>query len=293
MTFAAVVLDVLDGERVHAWVGCAGHGRPDDFRGPFRADQPGSEAPYAEQVDSAVATLEARGVRPAAMFLDPAFTSDGIFAPPGASLQDAVERWRDAGGLFVADEVQTGFGRPGSHLWGFQVHDLVPDIVTLGKPMGNGYPVAAVITRADIVDRFARQSEWFSTFGGNPVACEASLAVLDVLEDEALPAHASEIGIRLQARLAAIADRHACIGDVRSLGLLLGVDLVVDRSTRQPAADLAGRVVDEMRERGVLIGTTGRHGNVLKIRPPLVISRDEADLVVERLDDVLGSLATR
>jgi 4-aminobutyrate aminotransferase-like enzyme/Ser/Thr protein kinase RdoA (MazF antagonist) len=266
---------------------------PDGFRGPFRADRPGSGARYAEQVDGAVATLEARGVRPAAMFLDPAFTSDGIFAPPGASLQDAVERWRDAGGLFVADEVQTGFGRPGSHLWGFQVHDLVPDIVTLGKPMGNGYPVAAVITRADIVDRFARQSEWFSTFGGNPVACEASLAVLDVLEDEALPAHASEIGIRLQARLAAIADRHACIGDVRSLGLLLGVDLVVDRSTRQPAADLAGRVVDEMRERGVLIGTTGRHGSVLKIRPPLVISRDEADLVVERFDDVLGSLATR
>jgi 4-aminobutyrate aminotransferase-like enzyme/Ser/Thr protein kinase RdoA (MazF antagonist) len=266
---------------------------PDGFRGPFRAMDPGWEARYAEQVDSAVATLEARGIRPAAMFLDPAFTSDGIFVPPAASLQGAIERWRDAGGLFVADEVQTGFGRPGSHLWGFQVHDLVPDIVTLGKPMGNGYPVAAVITRADIVDRFARQSEWFSTFGGNPVACEASLAVLDVLEDEGLPAHASEIGMRTRERLAAIAERHACIGEVRSLGLLIGVDLVVDRATREPATDLAGRAVNEMRERGVLIGTTGRYGNVLKIRPPLVISGEEAELLVERLDDVLGFLATR
>jgi 4-aminobutyrate aminotransferase-like enzyme/Ser/Thr protein kinase RdoA (MazF antagonist) len=266
---------------------------PDGFRGPFRANEPGWEARYAHQVDSAVETLEARGIGPAAMFVDPAFTSDGIFAPSAAYLRDAIERWRDAGGLFVADEVQTGFGRPGSHLWGFQVHELVPDIVTLGKPMGNGYPVAAVITRADIVDRFAKQSEWFSTFGGNPVACEAALAVLDVLDDEALPSHATEIGIRLRARLAAIAERHGCVGDVRSLGLLIGVDLVADRSTRQPAADLASRVVNEMRERGVLIGTTGRHGNVLKIRPPLVISPEEADLLVERLDDVLGSLATR
>jgi 4-aminobutyrate aminotransferase-like enzyme/Ser/Thr protein kinase RdoA (MazF antagonist) len=266
---------------------------PDGFRGPFHANDPGWEARYADQVDSAVATLEARGIRPAAMFLDPAFTSDGIFVPPAVSLQGAIQRWRDAGGLFVADEVQTGFGRPGSHLWGFQVHDLVPDIVTLGKPMGNGYPVAAVITRADIVDRFAKQAEWFSTFGGNPVACEASLAVLDVLEDEGLPAHASEIGMRTRARLAAIAERHACIGEVRSLGLLIGIDLVLDRSTLEPATDLASRAANEMRERGVLIGTTGRHGNVLKIRPPLVISAEEADLVVERLDDVLGSLATR
>jgi 4-aminobutyrate aminotransferase-like enzyme/Ser/Thr protein kinase RdoA (MazF antagonist) len=266
---------------------------PDGFRGPFRADEQGWDARYAEQVDIAIATLKARGIGPAAMFIDAAFTSDGIFTPPVTYLQGVLERWRDAGGLFVADEVQTGFGRPGSHLWGFQVHEVVPDIVTLGKPMGNGYPVAAVITRADIVDRFARQTEWFSTFGGNPVACEASLAVLDVLEDEALPVHATEIGERLRAGLTAIAERHVSIGEVRSLGLLIGVDLVIDRSTREPATELASRVVNGMRDRGVLMGTTGRSGNVLKIRPPLVISAEEADLLVERLDDVLGSLSTR
>ena len=135
-----------------------------------------------------------RGVRPAAMLVDSGFTSDGILTPPGAYLQDAARRWRGAGGLFVADEVQSGFGRPGSHLWGFDVHGVIPDIVTLGKPMGNGHPVAAVITRRDIVDRFARETEWFSTFGGNPVACEAALAVLDVIEEECVAQNAAGAG---------------------------------------------------------------------------------------------------
>jgi 4-aminobutyrate aminotransferase-like enzyme len=223
------------------------------------------------------------------MFIDPGFTSDGIFVPPATYLQDAVGRWRQAGGLFVADEVQTGFGRSGQ-MWGFQTHGVVPDIVTLGKPMGDGHPVAAVITRSQIVDRFAQTTEWFSTFGGNPVACEAALAVLDVLDDERLLAHAATVGQQLRDGLTTVADRHPWIGDVRQTGLLIGVELVTDRHTRAPAVEAAERVVNQMRDRGVLIGSTGRDGNVLKIRPPLVISSMEADLLVDRLDEVLGDL---
>jgi 4-aminobutyrate aminotransferase-like enzyme len=224
------------------------------------------------------------------MFVDPAFTSDGVFAPPPAPLQEAAARWRAVGGLLVADEVQTGFGRPGSHLWGFQASGLVPDVVTLGKPMGNGHPVAAVITRSDIVDRFARTTEWFSTFGGNPVACEAALAVLDAIEEEALLPHAAAMGRQLHEGLTALLDRHEILGDVRSMGLLVGVDLVRDRRDREPAADEARIVLNGMRDRGVLIGSTGRSGNVLKIRPPLVISAEEAALLVDRLDLVLAEL---
>jgi 4-aminobutyrate aminotransferase-like enzyme len=260
---------------------------PDGYRGPIRRDEDKWAGRYAAFVDEAVGALATRGIAPAAMFVDAAFTSDGVFVPPAAYLQDAVERWRATGGLYVADEVQTGFGRPGSHLWGFEVYGVVPDVVTLGKPMGNGHPVAAVITRAEIVDRFAESTEWFSTFGGNPVACEAALAVLDVLEEEQLPPHTEGVGRRLRDGLASLMDRHEGIGDVRSLGLLAGVELVADRDRREPAADAAERVLNLMREAGVLIGTTGRDGNVLKIRPPLVIAADEVDLLIEQLDAVL------
>ena len=260
---------------------------PDGYRGRHRREEPGWATRYAEHVDDAVAALARRGVRPAAMVVDSGFTSDGIFTPPADYLQDAVRRWRDAGGLFVADEVQSGFGRPGSHLWGFDVHGVIPDIVTLGKPMGNGHPVAAVITRADIVDRFARETEWFSTFGGNPVACEASLAVLDVIEQEGVQSNATEQGTWIRGALDELMARHSLIGDVRSLGLLIGVELVRDRVMRDPATAEAGVVLNAMREHGVLVGTTGRQSNVLKVRPPLVISREEAEVLVGTLDRVL------
>ena len=259
---------------------------PDGYRGRHRHEEPDWTTRYAEHVDEAIAALDGRGVRPAAMVVDSGFTSDGILTPPPTYLQDAVRRWRDAGGLFVADEVQSGFGRPGSHLWGFDVHGVVPDIVTLGKPMGNGHPVAAVITRADIVDRFSRQTEWFSTFGGNPVACEASLAVLDVIEQEGVQRNATEQGAWIRGALETLMSRHELIGDVRSLGLLIGVELVLDREAREPATAEARVVLNAMRERGVLVGTTGRHSNVLKIRPPLVITREESEVLVDTLDRV-------
>jgi len=264
---------------------------PDGYRGRFRSDEPGWVERYAACVDDAIAALDGRGIRPAAMLIDSGFTSDGIIAPPPGYLQDVVRRWRQAGGLFVADEVQVGYGRTGSHLWGFELHGVTPDVVTLGKPMGNGHPVAAVVTRSDIVDRFAQQTEWFSTFGGNPVACEAGLAVLDVIEQEHLVTNAAAMGAHLTTGLRGLAERHPLIGDVRTLGLLIGVELVLDPDTREPAIVETGRAQNDMRERGVLVGTTGRDGNVLKIRPPLIISGQEADLIVDTLDAVLSELS--
>ena len=264
---------------------------PDGYRGRFRNGEPRWIERYSACVDDAITVLGERGIRPAAMLIDTGFTSDGIFAPPPAYLQDVVWRWRESGGLFVADEVQVGYGRTGSHMWGFEVHGVTPDVVTLGKPMGNGHPVAAVVTRTDIVDRFARKTEWFSTFGGNPVACEAGLAVLDVIERENLVANAAAVGSQLVSGLRALSERHPLIGDVRSLGLLIGLELVRDRDAREPAIEETERVQNAMRERGVLVGTTGRDGNVLKIRPPLIISGSEADLIVDSLDAVLSGLS--
>jgi 4-aminobutyrate aminotransferase-like enzyme len=206
--------------------------------------------------------------------------------PDPAVLAEIVAAARSAGALFVADEVQSGHGRTGE-LWGFTRWGVTPDIVTLGKPMGNGHPIAAVVTRSEIVDRFGARTTFFSTFGGNPVACAAALAVLDVLDDEGLVASAATVGESLRSQLRGLAERHDAIGDVRGRGLMTGVELVRDRGTRQPAGDLAGRVRDEMAERGVLIGTTGRHGSVLKIRPPLCIADDEVRLIVATLDEVL------
>jgi 4-aminobutyrate aminotransferase-like enzyme len=193
-----------------------------------------------------------------------------------------------AGPLVVADEVQAGYGRTGEHLWSFVACGLRPDLVTLGKPMGNGHPVAAVIARRADVDRLAGQAEFFSTFGGNPVAAVAGLAVLDVIRDEDLIARAAEVGAHARARLEALRSKHSAIAAVRGRGLLLGVELV--RGDGEPDGDLAARVLDGARDRGVMIGSTGPHGNVLKVRPPLVVTPAEADLIVAAIDDSLSAL---
>jgi 4-aminobutyrate aminotransferase-like enzyme/Ser/Thr protein kinase RdoA (MazF antagonist) len=262
---------------------------PDTYRGSY-ADADDPAAVGRAEVVGAVRRLEDRGRRPAALFVDSTFTCDGIFVPPPSVVAAVVAAARDAGALFVADEVQSGHGRTGE-LWGFARWAVTPDVVTLGKPMGNGHPVAAVITRSEIVDRFGARTTFFSTFGGNPVACAAALAVLDVLESDGLVAGAAMRGDALRTDLAALAARHAAIGDVRGRGLMTGVELVHDRVALEPDGAFARRVVDEMAERGVLIGTTGRHGNVLKIRPPLCITRDEAALIATTLDAVLADLA--
>jgi len=257
---------------------------PDTFRVAY-ADADAARAAMAAALDR----LRARDRRPAALFLDGFFTADGIFAPPPDVVAALVDEARVAGALYVADEVQAGHGRSGDGLWRFPAWGVTPDVVTLGKPMGNGHPIAAVVTRADLADRLAAETTFFSTFGGNPVACVAALTVLEVMEDEALVANAAAVGDELRAGLRALAGRHPAIADVRGRGLMTGVELT-DPARNAPATALARDIRDEMRDNGVLIGTTRREKNVLKIRPPLCIGSHEARMIVATLDGVLTGL---
>lgn len=266
---------------------------PDGFRGPHRREQPGWADRYLEQVEVAVGELAARGERPAAMLIDSAFTSEGVIHPPPGYLPELYRRWRRGGGLVIADEVQTGLGRLGASLWGFQHHRALPDIVTIGKPLGNGYPVAAVVTRREIVAAMARRTEWFSTFGGNPVACRTALAVLDRVDRPDFLARVAQLGALLAATLGALAEHHPEVGEVRCLGLLAGVELVQDPESRRPHRELAAAVVEGMRSRGVLVGRAGRDGNVIKVRPPLVVSEAEVLQVARAADAALASATKR
>jgi 4-aminobutyrate aminotransferase-like enzyme/Ser/Thr protein kinase RdoA (MazF antagonist) len=232
-----------------------------------RIAPPGSGVDVAAEMDGAIAQLD--GV--AATFLDGGLTSDGVWTPFAEEIATVVRRTRDAGGLFVADEVQAGYGRMGEHLWSFARYGISPDIVTLGKPMGNGYPVAAVVTRREIVERFPFAGSVFSTFGGNPVAASAALAVLDVIEDEQIVAHAQRVGERLMTGLRELQSRE--IVEVRGRGLLVGVQLT--------GPEVAACVVERLRETGILIGRTGPRDDVLKIRPPLVFDEEHAAMLVD------------
>lgn len=235
------------------------------------------------EVSAAAERLAATGHPLAATFIDAGLTSDGVHPFTPERLAAAVRATHAAGGLFVADEVQVGYGRGGSHLWTFAQLGVAPDFVTLGKPMGNGYPVAAVLTRSEIVEKFAFARRVFSTFGGNPVAARAALAVLDVIEDERIVAHAGRVGGLLVAQLRALRERHACITEVRGLGLLVGVQL--DDPARAKA------VVEALRADGVLVGRTGPLDDVLKIRPPLVFGEEHAGVLVTALDLALAATA--
>jgi 4-aminobutyrate aminotransferase-like enzyme/Ser/Thr protein kinase RdoA (MazF antagonist) len=246
-------------------------------------DAPGAMAEALER-------LEGRGHGTAAFVFDSVFTSDGIRPPHGGSLDRMADLVHDAGGLVVADEVQAGHGRTGSNLWGFQATDVVPDIVTMGKPMGNGHPVAAVVTRTDIASTLMDRTGMFSTFGGNPVSCAAALAVLDVIEGEGVLPHARDVGSYLHSGLRELRTEHDLIGEIRREGLMVGVELVRDRDAWTPATRETLAVVNGLRRRRVLIGSAGQHGNVLKIRPPLVFERDHADRLLGALDAVLDDV---
>jgi len=195
---------------------------------------------------------------------------------PDGYLGEAYAAVHAAGGVTVADEVQVGFGRVGTHFWAFETQGVVPDIVTLGKPIGNGFPLGAVVTTREIAEAFHNGMEYFNTFGGSPAACAAGLAVLDVVRDEGLQQHALEVGTHLKARLSELR-RFPVIGDVRGLGLFLGVEFVRDRESMEPAAAQAEYVVNRMRDRGILLSTDGPHHNVIKIKPPLPFTRADAD----------------
>ncbi|MBN9241282.1 MAG: aminotransferase class III-fold pyridoxal phosphate-dependent enzyme [Mesorhizobium sp.] len=246
-----------------------------------------SPAAYAGKYSEAIKGLEQRGHRPAALFVCPVFASDGLYPVPEAYLDPAVAEVRRAGGLVVADEVQTALGRTGTHFWGFQHAGIVPDIVTMGKPMGNGMPLGVVVARRALVEGFLQTQRYFNTFGGNQVAAAAGHAVLDVLEGEKLHDNALQVGAYLRAGLAGLMSRHAAIGDVRGTGLFAGVEIVEDGAA---APAKARAVIEDLLKRGVLVGVTGAGRNLLKIRPPMVFSRENADLLVDALDKALASV---
>jgi 4-aminobutyrate aminotransferase-like enzyme len=260
---------------------------PDAYRGAHRGEDAGER--YAGYLNDAMATLAGRGIKPAAFIVDTILSSGGVVATPPGYLRKAAELIRAAGGLFVADEVQPGFGRTGRNFWGYEIDDVIPDIVTMGKPMGNGHPLAATITRSDLVDKFSQHAHYFNTFGGNPVSCAAGLAVLDVIEQEGLQANALDVGLYLNEGLAELASRYELIGDIRGDGMFKAVELVVDRETRAPAVSRAPRIVNGLREQGILVGSTGIDDNILKLRPPMVFSKENADLFLKKFDALLAA----
>jgi len=259
----------------------------DDYHGAYQRGDKQAGAKYARHVSEILghACAEGRGI---AAYIAETLPSVGgqIVFPPGY-LAEAYRYVREAGAVCIADEVQVGFGRLGTHFWGFETQGVVPDIVVLGKPIGNAFPLAAVITTAEIANSFNNGMEFFSTFGGNPVACAAGLAVLDVLEEENLQQNALRVGAHLIAGLKTLQARQPLIGDVRGSGLFLGIDLVLDRETREPAPLQASYVVNRLRDCGILAGTDGPHRNVIKLRPPLVFSEADGELFLKTLDAIL------
>jgi 4-aminobutyrate aminotransferase-like enzyme len=261
---------------------------PDPYRGRHRGSGRGVGQRHAADLKKTVRRARADGREVAAFLCEPLLGCGGQIEPPEGYLDAAFRAVRSAGGVCIADEVQIGFGRVGTHFWGFQTQGVVPDIVTLGKPMGNGHPLAAVVTTPEIAASFATGMEYFNTFGGNPVSCAVGMAVLDVIEEEQLQQNALEVGSRLLAGLRGLKEKHVSIGDVRGRGLFIGVELVADRETLEPAARLASWVVERMREDGILLSTDGPLHNVLKIKPPMVVTEEDADVVVRSLDRVLA-----
>ena len=266
---------------------------PDDYRGAYRRGDAEAGKKYAQHVQQIIEEARRSGRETGAFIAEtlPSVAGQIVF-PPGY-LAEAYKQVRAAGGVCVADEVQVGFGRLGTHFWGFETQNAVPDIVVLGKPIGNAFPLAAVVTTREIAASFDNGMEFFSTFGGNPVACAAGLAVLEVVEEEGLQENALRVGRQLKAQLEGLREKHQVLGDVRGAGLFLGLDLVGDRETREAAPAQASYVVNRLREKGVLTGTDGPPHNVLKLRPPLIFTNADAELFTATLDAVLSEDAAQ
>jgi 4-aminobutyrate aminotransferase-like enzyme len=245
---------------------------------------------FTAEVEKAIKSLEATEHGFSAIIIDPFFANEGFPDLPKGFLNGAVEAVRRAGGIVICDEVQPGFGRVGDAMWGHQHAGIVPDVVTLGKPMGNGHPVAGVVAKRDVLNAFRKAFRYFNTFGGNPVSCAAAMAVLDVIEDEKLVENARVVGAYAKAGIQRLADKHSIIGDVRGSGLFFGAELVTDKAEKTPAPELATRLINEMRERGVLMGKLGIFQCSTKIRPPMPFTKQNADLLLGTLDDVLAGL---
>ncbi len=236
----------------------------------------------------AIASMQAKGIRFSGMIADSIFSSDGVYPGEPGFLAETVKTVRAAGGLYIADEVQPGFGRTGEAMWGFQRHGVVPDMIVMGKPMGNGFPIGGVAVKPSLLEAFGEKSGYFNTFGGSPVASAAGLAVLDALEVDQLQQNALETGAYLLAQLKEIAKQHPGVGDVRGAGLYLAIEFVRDQASRAPDKDAAVRGVNALRDCNILIGTAGLNGNIWKIRPPLCFNREHADIFADGFAKVLS-----
>lgn len=257
---------------------------PDSYRNP---DPDGTR--FAEAVAEQIAEHEKSGTGFAALLICPYFLNEGFPDNPDGWLKPVAEVVRRAGGLLICDEVQSGFGRTGTHIWAHQKMGVVPDIIVLGKPMGNGHPIAGLVTSAEVLGTFRKGYRYFNTFGGNPVSCAAAMAVLEEIEEKNLVENARVVGLHARKRLEALQAKYDIIGDVRGSGLVFGAEMVLDRETKDPASDFTDRVINAMRHRGVIHSKLGRHKNTLKIRPPLPFSIENADLLFDTLDDVLSN----
>uniref|UniRef100_A0A8B9XBL7 5-phosphohydroxy-L-lysine phospho-lyase n=1 Tax=Bos mutus grunniens TaxID=30521 RepID=A0A8B9XBL7_BOSMU len=282
----------LDGQK--EWVHVAP--LPDTYRGPYREDHPNPAVAYASEVKRVVSSAQEKGRKIAAFFAESLPSVGGQIIPPAGYFPEVAGHIRRAGGVFVADEIQVGFGRVGKHFWAFQLQgeDFVPDIVTMGKSIGNGHPVACVATTQAVARAFeATGVEYFNTFGGSPVSCAVGLAVLDVLEKEQLQAHAACVGSFLMELLGQQKAKHPILGDIRGVGLFIGVDLIKDEATRMPATEEADYVVSRLKENYILLSTDGPGRNVLKFKPPMCFSLDNARHVVAKLDAILTDMEAK
>ncbi|MCA8866809.1 MULTISPECIES: aspartate aminotransferase family protein [unclassified Halomonas] len=246
---------------------------------------------FASEIQQAIDRMSAQGIKFAGFLADSIFSSDGVMPGTPGFLQQAIDVVHANGGIFIADEVQPGFGRTGDTFWGFARHNLVPDIVTMGKPMGNGIPVSGLLAKSDVLAAFSDQIPYFNTFGGNPVSMAAAQAVLNVIHEEKLQAHSLRVGQALRTELLSLKDKYECVGDVRGAGLFIGFELVTDKQTKAPDKALALSVIEALREERVLTSVAGPHGNVLKLRPPLAFQEHNIDWLVGALDRSLDKLA--
>ncbi len=263
---------------------------PDSYRGLEGVAADDLADAYADAVKTAIDSLAADGIGLAGMLICPDFANEGLLNVPPGFIARAMAHVSAAGGLYIADEVQGGFGRTGRYWWSHEWEGVIPDIVTLGKPMGNGHPLAGVVARADLIDEFGEWGMYFNTFAGNPVSCAVGMAVLDVLEEERLLDNAVQVGSLVADGLRGLQGKYDIIGDVRDKGLFFALELVEDRNAKSPATDAANRLINAMCERGVLISRIGRFDNILKLRPPMPFSRDNAQLLLATLDDALAAL---
>ena len=257
---------------------------PDSYRTP---DPDGKL--FAASVAAQISALEEDGTGFAAIVVCPYFLNEGFPNNPDGWLKPVADVVRKAGGLLICDEVQSGFGRTGTHFWAHEKMAVVPDIVVLGKPMANGHPVGGVVAGRDIVTAFRSGYRYFNTFGGNPVSCAAAKAVLDEIEEKSLVENAKTVGDFARKRMDALAQKYDAIGDVRGSGLIFGAEMVLDRTTKEPATEFTDRVINAMRHRGIILSKLGRHKNALKIRPPMPFSVQNADQLFDTLDDVLAN----